>query len=114
MRNKKLDSYSKAKKKVKNIKGFYSHLTVYILVNLVIVIEGLQGIDFIGANSPDMDIEFLNWMFWNVLSVPILWGIGLCIHGIRIFTPQFRFVKNWEERQLQKFLEEEYKKENSL
>ncbi len=114
MRNKTLDPYGRAKKKVARIKGFYKHLTIYILVNLVIVIVGLQGVDFIGANSPDTDIEILNWLFWNVLGVPFFWGIGLCIHGIRVFTPQMRFVKNWEERQLQKFLEEENKKENSL
>ncbi|MCW9036803.1 2TM domain-containing protein, partial [Altibacter sp.] len=38
------EQYKKAQKKVKELKGFYSHLTVYIVINLVLL--GLQLLVF--------------------------------------------------------------------
>ncbi len=35
------EKYEKAKKRVEEIKGFYSHLFVYIAVNIVLVIINL-------------------------------------------------------------------------
>jgi len=35
------EKYEKAKKRVEEIKGFYSHLIVYICVNIVLVIINL-------------------------------------------------------------------------
>ena len=36
--------YLEAKKRVKKLKGFYSHLTIYILVNLFIVFINIQDL----------------------------------------------------------------------
>ncbi len=114
MEEARLAAYRKAQKRVKKIKRFYRHLTVYIVVNILLVYFGLRGVDFIEINSPEVDTKVVFWLFWNVLSVPILWGIGLLIHGLCVFKPKINFIKAWEERQLQKILEEEYRNENSL
>jgi hypothetical protein len=59
--------------------------------------------------------DFETWVFWNVLCVPIFWGIGLLIHAIRVFNkPTSGFVKEWEERQLKKLLAQEDDKEKYL
>ncbi len=109
-----LATYKKAQRRVKKIKRFYRHLTVYIVVNIFLVYFGLRGVNFLEINNPEVDANVVLWLFWNVLSVPILWGIGLLIHGLCVFKPKFNIVKRWEERQLQKILEEEYRKENTL
>ena len=36
--------YREAKKRVKKLKGFYSHLTIYILVNLFIVFINIHDL----------------------------------------------------------------------
>jgi len=109
-----LAAYKKAYNRVKKIKRFYRHLTVYIVVNILLVYFGLRGVDFLEINSPEVDANVILWLFWNVLSVPILWGIGLLIHGLCVFKPKLNMVKRWEERQLQKILQEDNRKENSL
>lgn len=114
MEEARLTAYKKAQRRVKKIKRFYRHLTVYIVVNILLVYFGLRGVDFIEINSPEADTRVVFWLFWNVLSVPILWGIGLLIHGLCVFNPKINIVKHWEERQLQKILEKEFRKENSL
>ena len=114
MEEARLTAYRKAQKRVHKIKRFYRHLTVYIVVNILLVYFGLRGVDFIEFNNPEVDTRVVFWLFWNVLSVPLFWGIGLFIHGLCVFKPKINIIKRWEERQLQKILEEEVRKENSL
>jgi hypothetical protein len=109
-----LAAYKKARKRVKKIKGFYRHLTIYLIANAIIVIEGFWGISVLELSSGEIDPQLIEWLFLNVLSVPILWGIGLLLHGLSVFRPKIGIIKDWEEKQLQKFLEEEYKKENFI
>ena len=87
----------KARKRIKDIKGFYSHLTVYILVNI-----------FILAASTDLFTDFDSnheYGFWKFLSTPVFWGIGLLIHGLAVFVPSFGFVKRWEDRKMKELMD---------
>jgi len=52
------ESYERAKKRVKKIKGFYSNLITYLVVNLILLIINL-------VTSPDK-----LWFYW----VAIFWG----------------------------------------
>lgn len=98
--------YTRAKKRVKQKKGFYNHLIVYVCVNLFMVT--LMTIT---------DGDPLGWM------VPAMgWGIGLASHYFRVFGLPFGGVggKEWEERELEKELEKEgydlkkYRREKEL
>jgi hypothetical protein len=100
-------AYTRAKEKVQKIKRFYKHLTAYIIINSAFVILGLRGIDVLSAASADLDPKFMEWLFWNVLGVPFLWGIGLLIHAVWLFGPGFGWFENWEKRQLRKYLNEQ-------
>lgn len=105
MENTRSTAYQRAVEKVNRIKGFYKHLTAYLIVNAIIVWEGLQGIELLEMKVSDVDPAFLEWLFYNVFSVPVLWGIGLIIHALRVFGPNMKFVKEWEERQIRKWME---------
>jgi hypothetical protein len=107
MENLTLASYKKAEKKVKRIKGFYCHLTVYLIVNSLILILGYGGFQYILEAYSGTDPDFTVWIIWNIFGTPLFWGIGLMIHWIRVFGPGLKFVREWEERQMRKFLEEE-------
>ncbi|KAF2517252.1 2TM domain-containing protein [Flavobacterium foetidum] len=85
------DKYLQAKKKVENIKGFYGNLTAYILVNIVLVFINLY-------TSP----QHL-WFYWPLLW----WGIGVVIHGMKVFSILPGFGKEWEERKIRELMEKE-------
>ena len=103
-----------AQKRVKEIKGFYAHLRAYILVNILILLLRMGIVDIITAKNPEVDPSFLDWIDLNVLITPLLWGIGLLIHGIVVFRYRFPFLKNWEERQIKKIMEEEEAREKKF
>ncbi|MBO6201875.1 2TM domain-containing protein [Epilithonimonas ginsengisoli] len=88
--------YLEAKKRVKQLKGFYSHLTIYILVNLLIVFINIQ--DLKPGESYFKVENFITLFFW---------GIGLLAHAMGVFVPQFVLGKNWEERKIRELMEKD-------
>lgn len=70
-----------AKKRIKDLKGFYAHLTAYASVNLFLMAVNLiTGSDF----------------WWFVF--PLLgWGIGLAIHAATVFW----IGREWEARKME-------------
>ena len=97
MENLNNDKLERAKKKVKQVKGFYTHLTIYILVNTFIV-----------GNT----IYFSGWdAFFNFATYvsPFFWGIGLVAHFSKTFGYDPIFGKDWEQRKIKKIMEEEKK-----
>jgi hypothetical protein len=100
----KSDKYDRAHKRMKDIKSFYSHLVIYLVVNLVLMLAHL-GIFTHG---------FVSIEIWpkSFFMTPFFWGIGLFFHGLYVFQHKFRFFKDWEERKIKEFMEkdeEEYK-----
>lgn len=81
--------YDKAKKQVEEIKGFYSHFFVYVLVNLALFIINL-------LTSPGS-----LWFFWPLC----FWGIGLAAHAISVFGAGRFWGPDWEERKIREIME---------
>ena len=73
------EKYEKAKKRVEEIKGFYSHLITYVVVNIILFL-----VDFF--TSPG-----IWWFYWPLLG----WGIGLFFHGMGVFVFSKFPGKNW-------------------
>lgn len=86
--------YQEAAKRVKKIKGFYSHLLVYIVINLAILIATY-------ANN-DASENFWRWQTFNTV---FFWGIGLLAHGFSVFVPSFMMGKDWEEKKINELME---------
>jgi hypothetical protein len=95
--------YIKAKKRVKKIKGFYTHFAVYIVVNIF-----LSGIIIFGLTSgSDNEYNFLKAMSnFGVYSTWLFWGIGLFFHWLGVFGSNAVFGKNWEKKQLEKYMDD--------
>lgn len=88
--------YLSAQKKVKEIKGFYMSLMPFIIVN--------SGLLFLNLKySP----EHL-WFFYPLLG----WGLGVFFHAMKVFSFMPFFNKDWEERKIQEFLEQEKSNKN--
>lgn len=88
------ERYDRAKKRVEELKGFYSHLAVYI-----IIITFLAVVNF-----------FTTPGFWWFLFVAFFWGIGLVAHAWSVFSRRSLFSREWEERKIREYMEEEEKK----
>lgn len=74
------EKYERAKKRVQNLKDFYTHLTVYILINILLVI--INVVSYQGHW----------WFFYPLLG----WGIGLTAHAVSAFA-YTRFGASWEQ-----------------
>lgn len=89
------EAYIRAQKKVKKIIGFYWHLASYVIVNIFLIL-------MIGRANGNF------WSFGNFLT-PIFWGIGLFFHFFNVFGPDFMFGKNWEQRKIKEFMDNDKK-----
>ena len=88
--------YQQALKRVKRIKGFYTHLMVYLVINIAIILSN------IGKTADG------KWHFeLHNLSTAFFWGIGLLAHGLSVFLPGFIMGKDWETRKIQELMEKE-------
>lgn len=84
--------YLKAVEQVEEIKGFYASLLAY-----VIVIPFLAYIYF--TYTPNT----IQWFWFPAMG----WGIGLIFQGLKAFNLNPILGRNWEERKLKEFMEEE-------
>ena len=101
MENYKLDKERRAKKRIEELKGFYIHFMVYCIIN--IFISTVQIVARMNDGETFMEVF---WSF-STFSVWIFWGIGLLFHAIRVFSFNPFFGKDWEERQIRKFMEKD-------
>lgn len=88
-------AYARAKKRVKDIKGFYWHAFWYVVVNIFIV-------SMIVSNGGDI------WHF-GTFSTPLFWGIGLGFHALGVFGKDVLFSKSWEERKIREYMDNDKK-----
>ena len=93
------ERYERAAKRVKQIKGFFSHALVYTVINTIIIIFNVQN--FQPGES------FFQWQHFTTL---IFWGIGILAHGLTVFLPNFILGKDWEERKIQEIMNKDKKR----
>lgn len=90
------EKYNRARKRVQEIKSFYIHLAVYIIINAFILINiyihTLDGGEF--------------WQVGHFFTL-FFWGIGLAFHAISAFKYNPLFGKRWEERQIRKLMDKD-------
>ena len=80
----------KSKETSRRLKGFYIHLSVYILVNIMLFIINLLS-------------DAGNWWFLYPLGG---WGIGVLVHGITTFA-YGNFGADWEEKKIKEYMEKD-------
>lgn len=90
MENTQAYRYQRAKEKVENIKGFYGNLTAYI-----IVISLLALINYNTTSFP--------WVIFPAVG----WGLGVTAHGLSVFGFLPFVGKDWEERKIRQFMEQD-------
>ena len=81
--------YEEARRHAQDVRGFYTHLVIYILVN-----AGLIAMNF-------LEIRTRIWFGWPLLG----WGIGLAAHGLWVFAFSGWLGPQWEERKIREYLD---------
>ena len=95
---KKSMSYKSAQKRIKDIKGFYVHLLVFVFINTAIFIVTTMDAGFFKGLT-----EISNY------STIFFWGIGLFAHWASVFGPNFIFGKKWEEKKIKELMDQDKK-----
>jgi transcriptional regulator with XRE-family HTH domain len=75
--------------KIRKLKGFYLHTSVYAVVIFFLIINNW----FTTAFDPF-------WAHWPAFG----WGLGLALHAIWVFQPLPFLGPDWEKRQIEKEL----------
>ncbi len=88
--------YKRAMERVEEIKGFYIHLFIYILVNLALFLLNL-------LTSPGRW-----WFYWPLFG----WGIGLMGHAVGVFGSEKFFGTEWEEKKIKEIMQKQEKRNN--
>ena len=92
---------NRAKKRIEELKGFYWHLASYLIVNLVISISKIARNLSNGETFSESFFDFGTFAIW------FFWGIGLAFHAAKVFGSVPILGRGWEERQIQKYIEQE-------
>ncbi len=82
--------YRRAKEKVEKLKGFYIHLTIYLIFVPFFIFLNVRSTSF-------------PWALFPIGG----WGLGVLGHATEVFGWNPFFGKNWEERKLKEFLDED-------
>jgi hypothetical protein len=93
---KKDNKYYRAKKRVAEIKKFYSSLMMYIVF-----------IVFLGTINYLTNEFRYAWFLWAAFG----WGIGIIFHAAKVFALNPFLGRNWEERKMKEFMKEEEENE---
>ncbi|WP_431166446.1 2TM domain-containing protein [Tenacibaculum halocynthiae] len=91
--------YFRAQKKVEELKKYYVHLSVYIIVNIFISVKKIvRNVDN-GETFQEAFFDFGTFATW------FFWGIGLVFHTFKVFGFDFFLGKNWEERKIKEHMD---------
>ncbi|WP_353779407.1 2TM domain-containing protein [Winogradskyella sp. 3972H.M.0a.05] len=97
--------YFRARHRVERVRKYYTHLIIFLVVNIIIstgkVIRNLN-------NGETFEEAFFDF---NTFSVWIVWGLIIIIHTIAVFGFPLILGKNWEERKLKQFMDEDQSKD---
>lgn len=89
------NKYFRAKEKVAEVKKFYTGLTTYLIFMVL-----LAGINYY------TDQWHYPWFLWAAFG----WGIGLVFQAIKAFGLNPFFGRNWENRKIQEFMQDDENK----
>ena len=82
--------YQQAKERVEALRGFYIHLTVYVIVDLFLFLLNI----FVSPDSL--------WFYWPLLG----WGVAIVLHAVSVFNSGHLFGTDWEEKKIREIMED--------
>ncbi|WP_268223317.1 2TM domain-containing protein [Sinomicrobium oceani] len=95
------EKYLRARKRLEKEKSFYKHLFWYVVVNIFLLVMTWLETEKKGED------------FWNfgTFSTAVFWGLGVVVHGASVFIPDLFLGKEWEKRQIARFMRKQEQQE---
>lgn len=84
------DKTRRAAKRVEEITGFYVHATIFVIINLLLILINVTITD---------DIIWAHWVFLG-------WGLGLAAHAVSVFGKTPAFITRWQIRKMRQLRRE--------
>ena len=93
--------YERARKRVKEIKNFYTHLGIYLFINTLLQLF-YTGVFDKGAITDHMP-------YWVRFTTPFFWGLSVLIHGLYTYKGYIfkRWYTDWEDRKIRQLIKDE-------
>lgn len=88
--NSNAERYQKAKQRVEKMKGFYTHLVIYLIFSAFFIF-----LNFRSGNFP--------WAIFPIVG----WGLGIMGHATTTFGWNPFFGRQWEERKIKEIMEKD-------
>ncbi|GMN04730.1 hypothetical protein MTsPCn5_01180 [Croceitalea sp. MTPC5] len=102
----------RAQSRVRQLKGFYKHVTVYVLVTMALLLFAKKVTFVLLSKEALGNPDFLEWINWNVYGTPIIWGIALLIHACYVYVPSP--FKKWEKRKIKAYMDKDQGETNKF
>lgn len=81
-----------AMKRVKEIKGFYQHLAIFVVVNIFLI--GINLLERFSQGEAEL------WFIFPTVG----WGIGLAAHAFSVYGGEKFFGEEWEQKKLRELI----------
>jgi sensor histidine kinase YesM len=82
--------YERAKERVENLKGFYIHFTIYLIMIPAFIYLNIRSTSF-------------PWAIFPIIG----WGFGVAGHAMEAFDYNPFLGKNWEERKIKELMDKD-------
>lgn len=96
------EHYIMAQKKVNAVKGFYTHLVIFLISHCIWM--------YIVYDFNQFESFYIYGFFgkgYGLVSSLIFWGLLILVHWYVIFGKNITFSKDWEERKVKEIMEKD-------
>ncbi|KOS08116.1 hypothetical protein AM493_20245 [Flavobacterium akiainvivens] len=83
-----------AYRRVAQLRSFYTHLAIYILINIALLLPYFM-----------LNIAAIFWQRCFIIMIGVA-GLGVLGHAMWVFGPKFFLPSKWESRKMKQFKDE--------
>ena len=94
-------SYKRATNRIKELKGFYRYIKIFVVVNFLLFLIKTGALRPLLPEGFPMEHYYFYWMDLNLL----IWAMILMVHALFVFGNKLLWFTKWERQQIQKYLE---------
>ncbi|MEM9649550.1 MAG: 2TM domain-containing protein [Bacteroidota bacterium] len=100
-------SFLRAKKRVRQIRGFYTHLAVFLVFNVIMYAVKDSTMALIIEESGIHEVGFENYLHWQFWTITLSWAAIILIQGLKLYGRPL--IANWEKRKIQEYMQRDDK-----
>lgn len=97
-----IERFGKAQKRAKKIRGFYTHLLVFFIVNTLLYLVKADTMRLIIEESGIHEVGFANYLHWQFWTITLSWAVILIVQALKLFGRPL--VAKWERRKLEEII----------